>query len=155
LSFVNAICFSKSPTYLVERLYLYEGRLAFLPRIFSDPVKLFIKDIVELLEFLTSFNELHSSLNDNGFVVCGGIVNVNHQGALFVLLKVSVLLCVVICGKVKEAIIKYKVNRSNVRITIVRSSYSAYFLVLEEPFLGFGKLYHRLLETALIILRSH
>ena len=74
LSFVNAMCvcvcflfiFSKSPpTYLVDWLYLYEGSLPFLPRLFSDPFKLFMKDIVELLELLSSFNEIHNSLNDN------------------------------------------------------------------------------------------
>src|SRR5215210_9437493 len=146
---------SKTPTYLVERFYLDERRLSFLPWILSNPVKLLIKDVVELLKFLSSFNEFHNSLNDNGFVINRGIVNVNHQGAPFILRKVSVLLCVVICGKVKEAIIKYKVNRSNMRSIIVGRSYSAYFVVLEETFLGFRKLYHCLLETALLILPSH
>src|SRR5215208_3483370 len=111
---------SKTPTYLVERFYLDERRLSFFPWILSNPVKLLIKDVVELLKFLSSFNEFHNSLNDNSFVV-------NRD----------------------------KVNRSNMRIIILGCRYSAYFMVLEEPFLSFGKLYCCWRKTAPSNLPSH
>jgi hypothetical protein len=60
-----------------------------------------------------------------------------------------------ICGKVKETIIKYVVNGSNMRNIIVGRSYPADFMLLEESFLGFRELYHCLLETALLTVPSH
>src|SRR6185503_16331712 len=55
---ITKLCFiSKSPTNLVFRYYFYKWSFTLFPWIFFDPVKFFMKHVVQNFKFSTFVNE--------------------------------------------------------------------------------------------------